>query len=99
MPLALGVPGIGPLLIVLAVVIIVFGPKRIPALARQLGRGLTEFRKSVGGDDDDDDLLTEGDEDRRARERARAAERDRVADPAPQPPRSGEGDPPRSPRA
>ncbi len=46
--------GIGPLLIVLAVVVIVFGPKRIPALARQLGSGLREFRKSVGGDDDDD---------------------------------------------
>ncbi len=57
MVLALGAPGVGPLLIVLAVVIIVFGPKRIPALARQLGSGLKEFRKSVGGDDDDHDQL------------------------------------------
>jgi sec-independent protein translocase protein TatA len=54
MVLALGAPGVGPLLIVLAVVIIVFGPKRLPALARQLGSGLKEFRKSVGGGDDDD---------------------------------------------
>lgn len=54
MPLALGAPGIGPLLIVLAVVVIVFGPKRIPMLARQLGSGLKEFRKSVDRDHDDD---------------------------------------------
>lgn len=54
MPLALGAPGIGPLLIVLAVVVIVFGPKRIPMLARQLGSGLKEFRKSVDRDHDED---------------------------------------------
>lgn len=54
MPLALGAPGIGPLLIVLAVVVIVFGPKRIPMLARQLGSGLREFRKSVDRDTDTD---------------------------------------------
>lgn len=54
MPLALGAPGVGPLLIVLAVVVIVFGPKRIPMLARQLGSGLKEFRKSVDRDHDDD---------------------------------------------
>lgn len=55
MPLALAT-GIGPLLIVLAVVVIVFGPKRIPMLARQLGSGLKEFRKSVDRDDDHDHL-------------------------------------------
>lgn len=54
MPLALGAPGIGPLLIVLVVVLIVFGPKRIPMLARQLGSGLREFRKSVDRDTDTD---------------------------------------------
>lgn len=70
MVLALGAPGIGPLLIVLAVVVIVFGPKRIPALARQLGSGLREFRKSVGGDDDDDrDQLHGGEPAPRHRER------------------------------
>ena len=61
MVLALGAPGVGPLLIVLAVVIIVFGPKRIPMLARQLGSGFKQFRKSVG-DDDDRDQLDPGDQ-------------------------------------
>lgn len=63
MPLALGAPGIGPLLIVLAVVVIVFGPKRIPMLARQLGSGLREFRKSVDRDTDRDQLTSAPEDD------------------------------------
>ncbi len=50
--LAFGPPGVGPLLIVLAMVIIVFGPKRIPALARQVGSGLKELRRSVDSEFD-----------------------------------------------
>jgi sec-independent protein translocase protein TatA len=83
MILALGAPGVGPLLIVLAVVIIVFGPKRIPMLARQVGSGFKEFRKSVGGDDDDErDQLDAAEQDRgRTMTDARAS-----ADDAPQRP-------------
>lgn len=49
--------GIGPaeLLIVLGVVLVIFGPKRIPALGRQLGSGMREFRDSIRGRDDADD--------------------------------------------
>lgn len=38
---------IGPpeLLVVLAIALIVVGPKRLPDLARTIGRGLNEFRK------------------------------------------------------
>jgi sec-independent protein translocase protein TatA len=53
---------IGPLelLIVLGVVLVIFGPKRLPSLGRQLGAGMREFRDSIGGrsgdgDDDEDD--------------------------------------------
>ncbi len=44
-------PNIGPLelLIVLGIVILILGPKRIPAAARSVGRGLRDFRDEVGG--------------------------------------------------
>jgi sec-independent protein translocase protein TatA len=53
-------PSIGPLElgIVLLIVLLVFGPKRLPGLGRQLGSGLREFKDSISHkdrDDDDDD--------------------------------------------
>jgi sec-independent protein translocase protein TatA len=46
------------LIIILVVVLIVFGPKRLPDLGRSLGRGMREFKDSVTGKDKDkDDLL------------------------------------------
>jgi sec-independent protein translocase protein TatA len=42
------------LLILLAVVLLVFGPKRLPEMGRSLGKGLREFKDSVSGKDDDD---------------------------------------------
>jgi sec-independent protein translocase protein TatA len=51
---------IGPLeiIVVLIIALIVFGPKRLPELGRSLGRGIREFRGSIGGDDDDDEHPT-----------------------------------------
>ena len=51
---------IGPpeLLIVLVIVLLIFGPKRLPGLGRSLGSGMREFRDSItnkGSDRDDDD--------------------------------------------
>ena len=50
-------PGIGipELIIVLVILLIVFGPKRLPELGRSLGRGIREFRGSISGDKGDDD--------------------------------------------
>ena len=50
-------PNVGPLelIVVLIIALIVFGPKRLPELGRSLGRGIREFRGSIGGDKDDDD--------------------------------------------
>ena len=56
---------VGPLelLIVLGIVLMIFGPKRLPGLGRQLGAGMREFKDSItsksGGDDEDDDSGTE----------------------------------------
>jgi sec-independent protein translocase protein TatA len=42
----------------LVILLLVFGPKRLPGLGRQLGGGMREFKDSLsgkGGRDDDDD--------------------------------------------
>jgi sec-independent protein translocase protein TatA len=43
------VPNIGPmeLIIVLVIVLLIFGPKRLPSLGKQLGSGMREFKDSV----------------------------------------------------
>ncbi len=45
--------GIGPLeiIIVLVIVLLIFGPKRLPDLGRSLGRGMREFKDSVTNSD------------------------------------------------
>jgi sec-independent protein translocase protein TatA len=42
------------LLIVLVIVLLIFGPKRLPALGKQLGQGLREFKNSITGSDKED---------------------------------------------
>ena len=53
-------PSIGPmeLIIILVIVLVVFGPKRLPGLGRQLGSGMREFKDSITskhGDEDEDE--------------------------------------------
>jgi sec-independent protein translocase protein TatA len=49
-------PNIGApeIIIVLIIVLVIFGPKRLPDLGRSLGRGMREFKDSVTGNDKDD---------------------------------------------
>jgi sec-independent protein translocase protein TatA len=49
--------GIGPLeiIVVLVVVLLIFGPKRLPDLGRSLGSGMREFKDSITGKDKDED--------------------------------------------
>jgi sec-independent protein translocase protein TatA len=61
---------IGPLelIIVLAIVLLIFGPKRLPSLGRQLGAGMREFKDSISrksGDDDEDEDDEDGADTRR----------------------------------
>jgi sec-independent protein translocase protein TatA len=46
---------IGPLevILVLAIALIVLGPKKLPEAGRAVGRGLREFRESLAGGHDD----------------------------------------------
>ena len=43
------------ILLVLAVALLIFGPKRLPEMGKSLGRGLREFKNSISGKDDDDE--------------------------------------------
>jgi sec-independent protein translocase protein TatA len=46
------------LIVVLVIVLLIFGPKRLPGLGRSLGSGLREFKDSITGDSKDDDEET-----------------------------------------
>jgi sec-independent protein translocase protein TatA len=65
--------GIGPLelVIVLFIILLVLGPKRLPGLGRSLGGGLREFKDSLTGDRKDND--TEDDDHRDERPALTAA--------------------------
>jgi sec-independent protein translocase protein TatA len=48
--------GVPELLILLAILLVIFGPKRLPGLGKSLGTGMREFKDSItGGKDSDDD--------------------------------------------
>ena len=42
------------LIIVLVIVLLIFGPKRLPGLGRHLGQGMREFKDSITGQHEDD---------------------------------------------
>jgi sec-independent protein translocase protein TatA len=59
--------GIPELAIVLLIVLIIFGPKRLPGLGRSLGSGMREFKDSLTSKSKDED------EDERADQRAQVS--------------------------
>jgi sec-independent protein translocase protein TatA len=51
----MGRVGLPELIVILVIVLIVFGPKRLPEMGRSLGKGMREFKDSISGKDDEDD--------------------------------------------
>ena len=47
--------GLPEIAIVLIIVLVIFGPKRLPQLGRSLGSGMREFKDAVTGSGKDDD--------------------------------------------
>jgi sec-independent protein translocase protein TatA len=68
--------GIPELLIVLVIVLVIFGPKRLPGVGRSLGAGLREFKDSISGKSKDD----EDDEDKPSLTSAAAEADEQIAD-------------------
>ena len=48
-------PSIWQIAIVLVIVLLLFGPKRLPELGRSMGRGMLEFKESISGRATDDE--------------------------------------------
>jgi sec-independent protein translocase protein TatA len=84
-------PNIGwpELLVVLVIALVIFGPKRLPDMGRQLGRGLREFKKATSEIQDHFDLSLEDKDDKEKETRddvrpAPVAETVVVQEPAPE---------------
>jgi sec-independent protein translocase protein TatA len=76
--------GVTELVILLVVLLIFFGPKRLPEMGRSLGRGMREFKDSISGKDDDEPVhhqlaaeLPPADEERPDEQRTRVESRQR----------------------
>jgi sec-independent protein translocase protein TatA len=46
--------GLPELLLLLIVVLLVFGPKRLPEMGRSLGKGMREFKTAITGKEEDE---------------------------------------------
>jgi len=56
MPLSilLGMFGVNEILVILVIVLLLFGGRKIPELMKGLGKGMREFKKASSEDDEDD---------------------------------------------
>lgn len=52
----MGSMSMGHWLVVLAIIVLLFGAKKIPELAKGVGKGIKTFKKEMESDDDDDDI-------------------------------------------
>jgi len=48
----IGLPELG---IILLIILLIFGPKRLPGLGKQIGTGMREFKDSITGKDGGED--------------------------------------------
>jgi len=51
----MGMPGIWELVIIFLIVLLVFGAGKIPKIAKDVGSGSREFKKSITGENESED--------------------------------------------
>lgn len=64
--IALGAPGPFEITLIVLVILLLFGAKRLPELAKGLGKGIREFRSAVTDTSDQIKKGMEGDQDSKA---------------------------------
>jgi sec-independent protein translocase protein TatA len=70
------------LVVILIILLIVFGPKRLPEMGRSLGRGMREFKDSITGKDEELERhleITPGDDTQAVRTKPTATPREHDA--------------------
>ncbi len=58
----MGMPSMPELLIVLAIVVLLFGAKKIPDLAKGMGKGIKDFKKAIKEDEEEPKEIASKDE-------------------------------------
>lgn len=48
--------GSAELIVILCLILLLFGGKKLPEFARSLGKGIREFKKAVQGDSSDEEI-------------------------------------------
>ncbi len=66
-PLAILGLSVQELLLILLIVVVLFGARRIPEIMRGLGQGIHGFKKGIRGDDDATDDATDDDNSRNSK--------------------------------
>ena len=58
-------PNVGPmeLIVILAIALIVLGPKKLPEVGRSVGKGMREFKDAISGEHDDHERDRDRDDD------------------------------------
>lgn len=71
----MGIPSGWELVIVVGVVVLLFGGKKIPELAKGLGKGIKDFKKAVKDDDEQEASFEIADNSNRAEVKAEASKK------------------------
>lgn len=52
-PAFISMPGPTELIIILAIVLVIFGPKKLPGMGKAIGQSIRELKKATEGKDED----------------------------------------------
>ncbi len=54
--------GLGEILLIMLLVVLIFGAKRLPEIGRGLGEAIRNFKKSVSGKEEEEKQLRKGED-------------------------------------